>query len=87
MRKVREQAYALNRGEWRDNVFGIASPVMDARGSVIAAVGISGPAERFRKTVMTDWTQAVVAAATDISHALGGEQSMTALSRIHFGPR
>ncbi|MBT2304831.1 IclR family transcriptional regulator [Variovorax paradoxus] len=87
MRKVREQAYALNRGEWRDNVFGIASPVMDTRGSVIAAVGISGPAERFRKTVMTDWTQAVVAAATDISHALGGEQSMTALSRIHFGPR
>jgi DNA-binding IclR family transcriptional regulator len=84
MKKVREQNFAINRGEWRDNVFGIASPVMDTRGSVIAAVGISGPATRFRKAVLSDWTQAVVAAATDISHALGGQQPMAALTRIRF---
>jgi DNA-binding IclR family transcriptional regulator len=72
MKKVREQGFAINRAEWRDNVWGIAAPVMDARGSVIAAIGISGPAERFRKAVLADWTQAVIAAATDVSLALGG---------------
>jgi DNA-binding IclR family transcriptional regulator len=87
MRKVREQGFAINRAEWRPDVWGIASPVMDARGSVIAAVGISGPAARFRKSVMGPWTEAVIAAATDVSHALGGGQSPTALTRAHFGPR
>jgi DNA-binding IclR family transcriptional regulator len=87
MKKVREQGFALNRAEWRPDVWGIASPVMDARGSVIAAVGISGPAPRFRKNVMAAWTQAVVATATDISHALAGGQPPVALSRARFGPR
>jgi DNA-binding IclR family transcriptional regulator len=88
MKKVREQGYALNRAEWRDDVWGIASPVLDARGSVIAAVGISGPAVRFRKAVLARWTQAVIGAATDISHSLGGRQpAQTALSRAKFGPR
>lgn len=87
MRKVREQGFALNRAEWRNDVWGIASPVMDARGSVIAAVGISGPASRFRKSVLDEWTEAVVAAAADVAHALGGRQPMAALSKIHFGPR
>lgn len=86
MKKVCEQGFAINRAEWRNDVWGIASPVMDARGSVIAAVGISGPAARFRRSVLADWTQAVIAAATDVSHALGGQRPM-ALSQVRFGPR
>lgn len=86
MKQVREQGFALNRAEWRDDVWGIASPVMDARGCVIAAVGISGPAARFRRNVLGPWTQAVLAAATDVSHALGGHPSV-ALSQVRFGPR
>lgn len=87
MKRVREQGHAINRGEWRDKVWGIATPIMDARGVVIAAIGISGPADRFKRSVIPAWTEAVVAAATDVSHALSGEQPMTALSRIRFGPR
>ena len=88
MRKVREQGYAMNRSEWREDVWGIAAPVMDARGSVIAAVGISGPAGRFRKAVIGPWTEAVISAASDVSGALGGRQPMTgALARVRFGPR
>lgn len=87
MKKVREQGYALNRAEWRDDVWGIAAPVMDACGSVIAAVGISGPRARFRKSVMADWTQAVVATATDVSDSLGGHRpARSALSRVRLGP-
>lgn len=88
MKKVREQGFALNRAEWRDNVWGIAAPVMDARGSVIAAVGISGPAERFRRSLLAEWTQAVVTIATEISNSLGGHAPTSgALSRLRFGPR
>lgn len=88
MQKVRERGYAVNRAEWREDVWGIAAPVMDTRGSVIAAVGISGPAMRFRKSVLTEWSQAVVATATDVSHSLGGRRpTSTALSRARFGPR
>lgn len=87
MKKVREQGYAVNRAEWRNDVWGIAAPVMDARGSVIAAIGISGPAARFKKGVMPVWAEAVIAAATDVSRALGGEQKMSMLSLVHFGPR
>jgi len=87
MKRVREQGFATNKAEWRDGVWGIASPVLDARGSVIAAVGISGPAARFRKSGSGPWTEAVVAAANDISQALGGHQPMsTALARVRFGP-
>ncbi|VTU12847.1 MULTISPECIES: IclR family transcriptional regulator [unclassified Variovorax] len=86
MRKVREQGFALNRAEWRNDVWGIASPVRDTRGSMIAAIGISGPAARFRKSVLGEWTQAVMAAASDVSSALAGNQPMAALSQIRFGP-
>jgi IclR family KDG regulon transcriptional repressor len=87
MRKVREQGYALNRAEWRDDVWGIAAPVMDSRSSVIAAVGISGPAVRFRKSVLPKWIEAVVGAATDIGIALGGQQPAAALPQARLGSR
>ncbi len=86
MKRVREQGLALNRAEWRDDVWGIASPVLDARGTVIAAVGISGPAARLRKNVMGAWSEAVMLAAAGVSNALGGHQPMsTALARVRFG--
>jgi DNA-binding IclR family transcriptional regulator len=84
MKKVRAQGYAVNRGEWRAGVWGIAAPIADARGTVIAALGISGPAERFRKAVMPAWTEAVIAAANDVAHAMGGG-GVKALNRVGFG--
>jgi IclR family KDG regulon transcriptional repressor len=87
MRRVREQRFAINRAEWRDGVWGIASPVMDARGTAIAAVGISGPSARFRKAVIPAWTEAVMATAADVAHALRGGQQAGALSGTRFGPR
>ncbi len=72
MKRIRAKGYAINRGEWRPSVWGIASPIMDARGSVIAAVGISGPAERFRKRRLGDSAKRVVEAAVAISASFGG---------------
>ena len=48
---IRRIGYSVNRGEWRESVCGIAAPIRDASGEVVAAVGISGPAERFKTDV------------------------------------
>lgn len=86
MLKVRQRGYATNRAEWREGVWGIAAPIMDMRGFVIAAVGISGPAAGFRKSVLPTWADAVMATAADISHALGSGRQTSTLDRLRFGP-
>jgi DNA-binding IclR family transcriptional regulator len=55
MQKVRRRGYATNRAEWREGVWGMAAPILDARGFVIAAVGVCGPASGFRRSVMPAW--------------------------------
>jgi DNA-binding IclR family transcriptional regulator len=82
MAKVREQGHAVNRGEWRAGVWGVATPVMDARGTVIAAIGISGPAERFRRRDLRECAEILLLAASDISDALGGNPHFGALRQI-----
>ncbi len=84
IRKVRLQGYAVNRAEWREGVWGIASPILDARGFPVAAVGISGPGERFRRTVIQVWANAVMNAAREISDAMSGGHRGVALLRLHI---
>jgi len=82
MRRIRDQGYAVNRGEWREAVWGVAAPIMDARGSVIAAVGISGPAERLRKRDLKECAHLLVLAAMDIARGLGSNPEFGTLSRL-----
>jgi DNA-binding IclR family transcriptional regulator len=69
--KIRVAGWAINRGEWRPTVGGVAAPIRDASGAVIAAVGISGPLERLKPSRMKDLTPAVVATSSAISAGLG----------------
>ncbi|HSJ98493.1 MAG TPA: IclR family transcriptional regulator [Myxococcota bacterium] len=69
--QVRRQGYAVNRGEWRESVGGLAAPVFDGARRAVAAVGISGPVERLRPARMKALAPAVVRAARAISEALG----------------
>ncbi len=50
-KRVRALGYAVNRGEWREGVWGIAAPVFNAQGTIVAALGISGPEQRVRPNV------------------------------------
>lgn len=86
MGRIRQQGYAINRGEWREGVVGIAAPVVDPRGAVVAGVGISGPASRFPAARTGEQVDAVLAAAAEISAAL--DTSCAAgggLARIRLG--
>ncbi len=63
--------YAINRGEWRANVGGIAAPIFDAHNNAIAAIGISGPLERLNIENMKRWSPLILNAAGKISRELG----------------
>jgi len=69
--QVRQQGYAVNRGEWRETVGGLAAPIFDAHRRPLAAIGISGPVERLRPSQLKTFTPEVLRAARDISEALG----------------
>jgi DNA-binding IclR family transcriptional regulator len=69
--QVRQQGYAINRGEWRETVGGLAAPIFDAHRRPLAAIGISGPVERLRAPQLKSFTPEVLRAARDISEALG----------------
>jgi DNA-binding IclR family transcriptional regulator len=68
--EVREQGYSINKGEWRAGVWGIAAPVFSSDGSVVAAIGISGPDNRISRDV-DHFTQLVRAAASALSASNG----------------
>jgi IclR family transcriptional regulator, KDG regulon repressor len=66
MSRIRKLGYAVNQGEWRDGVWGIAAPVLEPGGDALAAVGISGPEDRIRAGV-DSLAKAVMRAAAELS--------------------
>jgi DNA-binding IclR family transcriptional regulator len=74
MDRIRVQGFAVNRGEWNANVAGIAAPITDASGTVIAAIGLSGPKERFKPTQLKLFAPLTIEAAQQVSIRLGGRR-------------
>jgi DNA-binding IclR family transcriptional regulator len=71
LERVRVQGFAINRGEWREGVCGVAAIVHDAQGKAIASIGISGPADRLNLATLRRFSDMVVDAARGLSRALG----------------
>lgn len=71
LEQVRVQGFAVNRGEWRDGVCGLAAIIHDAMGRPIAAIGISGPADRLHTAALRRFSEVVIDAARNLSRALG----------------
>ena len=78
--KTRARGYAVNRGEWRASVWGIAAPVFNRQSKVIAAVGISGPGERVEPNIVP-FADAVCEAAKRLSAALAPLDPASVLKR------
>ncbi len=86
MARTRELGYAVNRGEWRASVGGVAAPILDGRGDVIASIGLSGPIERMKRERVKALANDVVRAAQGISSQLAGHSAasvMTASEPVH----
>jgi len=71
IQQVRDRGYATNIGEFRPNVAGVAAPVMNRRGEVVAAVGIAGPLDRLKPARIRQFAPVVIGVARDISAAIG----------------
>ncbi|MBI4522836.1 MAG: IclR family transcriptional regulator [Deltaproteobacteria bacterium] len=78
--RVRAQGYAINRGEWREDIGGIAAPVRDRTGAVIGALGVTIPLSRFPESAVSPMVKSVRRAAENLSRQLGylGEQRSSA---------
>jgi DNA-binding IclR family transcriptional regulator len=72
--EIRIDGYGINRCSYRDDVSGIAAPIRDHTGRVIASVGLCLPDHRFVDERFDLLRDATVQAAVDISRALGGPQ-------------
>lgn len=68
---IREVGYAVNNGEFDETINGVAAPVFDSSGSVVAAIGFSCPRERFSEDSLTENIGMVVDVARDLSRDLG----------------
>jgi DNA-binding IclR family transcriptional regulator len=71
LERVRTQGYAINVGEWRETVSGIAAPIYSGGGTVEAAIGISGPTSRLNARRRKEFVDYVISAAQTISVRLG----------------
>ncbi|WP_414476354.1 IclR family transcriptional regulator [Microvirga sp. M2] len=68
----RQRGYTLNRGEWRDNVWGIATAIRGASSNVIAAIGVSGPEFHFDQEGRCEaLAEMVMRAGREISGRIG----------------
>lgn len=72
LREVAERGYAVTRAENHLEMGGIAAPVRDHSGAVVAAIGIGIPVFRMSRDLVTRCIPSVVRAADAVSAALGG---------------
>jgi len=70
--RIRRRGYATAIGEYEAGLNAVAAPVHDARGNVIAAVGIWGPSFRLTPRRIPELSAQARAAAAAISARLGG---------------
>jgi len=73
---TRAAGYAVNRGEWREGVWGIAAPVFGRSRDVVAAIGVSGPRERIEPNV-DSWSRYIRGAAHELSARYGNTERVS----------
>jgi DNA-binding IclR family transcriptional regulator len=68
---IRERGYAINRGGWREGILGVAAPVRDTTGGVVAALSLAAPMSRVGEARLEEFVRLVRTAATEVSTLLG----------------
>lgn len=69
--RVREQGFAIDDEECSLGLRCVAAPILDHRGSVVAALSISGPSPRLPNPLLSRLAESVRSAAREISQRLG----------------
>ena len=72
MAAIRMNGCAINYGEWRTEVRGVAAPVFDGSGRAVAALGVCSPASRMPDSRLHEACALVTSIAARLSANLGG---------------
>jgi IclR family acetate operon transcriptional repressor len=70
LQRIKRRGFAVTRGEVYPGAMGIAAPIFDATGRVIASLAVSGPILRMAQK-QTAITEATTALAREISQVMG----------------
>jgi DNA-binding IclR family transcriptional regulator len=68
---VRREGVARALGEREVDLHAVAAPVVDARGELVAVIGVQGPATRFNGAALDRASRSLVGAAAAVARALG----------------
>ncbi len=71
LNEVARCGYAVNQGEWREGVGGVASPVFNGFNRPVAALGMSAPLERLTPVRIPEAASMVLEAAEALSRQMG----------------
>jgi len=71
LEETRLRGYSVNRGEFRIGVSGIAAPVRDRNGGIVAAIGVWGAEKAILGARRDELAHMLIVAARDISRDLG----------------
>jgi len=74
--------YAVDRGEYVATLGGVAAPVHDHHGDVIAALGLAAPVDTLSGRTLGNLSETVVDAACGLSRLLGYDREGTALRGV-----
>lgn len=69
--RVPRDGYAVNLGEYRLDVGGVAAPIVDHAGRVVGALGVTAPVSRLPRARLKALAPLVVRAAAEASERLG----------------
>jgi len=70
------QGFAVNRGEWREGVGGVAAVIRNAAGTAVGAIGVSGPLDRLTSARVTTLAPLVMQSARELSQTLASVERL-----------
>lgn len=73
--EIRKKGFATSHGERFEEVIGVAAPVFDSTGAVVAALNIAGPSMRFTDQSVTKYHPQLIKSANQLSRLLGYVES------------
>lgn len=71
LREIRKRGFATSHGERFEDVIGIAAPIFDGKGKVVAALNVAGPSQRFNDQVVLKLSSRLIGLAGQVSRLLG----------------
>src|SRR5215831_9971063 len=78
LEETRIRGYSINRGEFRVGVAGLAAPVRDRTGGVVASIGVWGAEKAILGARREELAHVLIVAARDISRDLGFVEAVPA---------